>query len=483
MAINDCIADIMAESGLSREDAARVLDKLDARAQRLQDRMGLSRDQAISQAMRELNDEASGAAAVGQRNQLENLRKGASGRSVIEETAKTVGGEATPNLLEGVRSQMSDINTPTRGGRKSAEGDTRTLHEVYTSGLTNELSRSQLFEAARSNQLQRAWGRELYELSMESAGEDANPGVTKNQHAIAIADAISKFMSLAKQNLNKAGAGIGDYAGYITRTAHNGDKMRRAGPDAWVSTIAPLLDRARTFEGVDNPDAFLRNVYDSLVTGVHLNDAEGVGFKDPAFTGPANMAKGLSESRTLHFKDADSWLDYQEKFGDGTLLEQVYNSLGRAARAQALMERWGTNPKAEFETDVRYLQEKYQHTNRDAVDKLTQGQDGLNNRFAHLTGEANMPANRLFAKISNYVRLDESMSKLGMVMFTHFSAGMTKAGELHYQGVPWTESYGNFFISPFRSYAAGERAQWADEVLAGLEGTNREIISGFSADD
>src|ERR1700722_17335145 len=278
MAINDCIADIMAESGLSREDAARVLDKLDARAQRLQDRMGLSRDQALSQAMRELNDEAGAAAAVRQRNQLENLRKRVSRRANIEEIAKTVGGEATPNLLEGVRSQMSAINTPARGGRLSAEAQTRTLHEVYTSGLTNELDRSGLFQAARSNQLQRVWGRELAELSKENAGEDANPGVTKNQHAIAIADAVSKYMSLAKQNLNKAGAWIGDYAGYITRTAHNGDKMRRAGPDVWTATILPLLDKERTFEGESNPAAMLKESYDKLITGVHLNDSEGVGF-------------------------------------------------------------------------------------------------------------------------------------------------------------------------------------------------------------
>jgi len=493
MAINDCIADIMAESGLSKEDAARVLDKLDARAQRLQDRLGLNRDQALSQAMRELNDEAGAAAAVRQRNQLENLRKRVSRRSTIEENAKEAGGDGSPNLLDAVRAQISDINTPVRGGRSSAEAMARAWHNEYTSGLTNELDRSGLYKAAKSNKLQREWGRELYQLSMESAGEQSNPGVTKNQHAIAIADSVSKFMSLAKTNLNKAGAWIGDYAGYITRTAHNGDKIRRAGPDAWTSFFSSVLDHARTFEGVEDPQKMLRDAYDSFITGVHLNDSEGVGFKEPAFTGPANMAKRLSEGRVFHFKDADAWLDYQEKFGDGTLLEQVYNSLSRASRAQALMERWGTNPKAEFDTDIQYLQQKYLHTNTDSVDKLTQGINGLNNRFAYMTGEANQPFHRLFAKISSYVQtvdalcklisLDESMSKLGSVMLTHFSAGATKAGELRYQGVPWPEAYSNFFTSIFRSYKGAEASQWADEVLAGMEGTNRDIISGFSADD
>lgn len=479
MPINDCINDIMNESGLSRTDAARVMDRLDDYATRLQEKQGLGRDEALNQAMRELSDQAEAAAAIQQRNQLMNLQKRVSRRNRIDQAAKDLGGD----LAGAIRNQMVDINTPTRGGRLSAEGEATTWHDRYLSGLTNELERGGLFKVARSNKFQRQWGRELYELSMQGAGEGGNPGVTGNQHAMDIANSIDKYMLWAKGNLNKAGAWIGDYAGYITRTAHDGDKMRRAGFDGWAATIGPLLDEGRTFEGVDNRGNFLRGVYNALVTGVHLSDEGGVGFKDPAFTGPANLAKKLSESRVLHFKDADAWMDYQEKFGTGTMLEQVYGSLGRAAHSQALLNRWGTNPGAEFEQDIQWAKEKYRDTDTGAVDKLDQSQAGLKNIFNQLTGEANRPANRLAARIGSYVRLDESMAKLGMVAATHLSAGYTKAGELHYQGVPWMQAYGNFFTAPFRSFSSGEAARWADETLAGMEGTNRDILSGFSMND
>jgi hypothetical protein len=129
------------------------------------------------------------------------------------------------------------------------------------------------------------------------------------------------------------------------------------------------------------------------------------------------------------------------------------------------------------------VQEKYRDSHTDAVDALGQGRTGLKAIFDTLTGEANRPANRLAARIGSYVRLDESLAKLGMVMFTHLSSLVNKAGELHYQGVPWMEAYGNFFAAPFRSMQRGEAAAWADETLAGMEGTNRDIISAFNPND
>ena len=483
MPFEDCINEIMFQSGVSREDAEKLADRVDAHAARLQRKYGLDPQTAIMRATREVSDQIEAAAAIQKRNQLMNLQKRVARRNAIEEKARALGRDGGVDLVQAIRNEVTAINTPVRGGRLSAEADARAWHDKYLSGITNELEQKGLFQAARSNQFQRDWGKELWHMSMQNAGEEAEPGLTKNQHAIDIAASVSKFMGVAKDNLNKAGAWIGDYAGYITRTAHDGDKIRRAGPDAWMSFIRPLLDADRTFEGVDNPAAFLRGVYDALYTGVHLSDEGGVGTKDPAFTGPANLAKKLSESRVLHFKDADSWLDYQEKFGTGTLLEQVYGSLGRASRAQALLSRWGTNPEAEWDQDLRWAAEKFRGEHNAAVDALQQAKPMLKTRFDVLTGEADRPANRLAAHIGSMVRLDESMAKLGMVAFTHLSAATTKAGELHYQGVPWTEAYANFFTSPFRSMASAEARQWADETLAGMEGTNRDILSGFGVND
>jgi hypothetical protein len=490
MSIHDCISSILAAGGKSLEGATddeimEMADRVEKRAQWLMKDRGMSYRDGVTQAGKDIAARTEAVAAQARRAQLMNLQKRISRRAKIDETAARIGGKRGVDLVRAIRNTMVALNTPVRGGRLSAEAEGMTWHDLYLSGVTRELDRAGLFQAARSNAFQRQWGRELYELSMKDAGRDAHPGISGNKAAIGIANVIHKYMVMAKGNLNKEGAAIGDYSGYITRTVHDGDKMRRAGMDNWIATIGPLLDTERTFNGAAYPRTLLRSTFNSLVNGVHLSDEGGIGFSEPEMTGPANLAKKLAESRVLHFnfKDPDAWLDYQEKFGTGTLLEQVSGSLGRAAHAQALLSRWGTNPGAEFEADIRWAKEKYNDTHTGAVDQLGQAEVHLKQIFDTLTGESNRPAKRFWAKVGSYLRLNESMAKLGMVMFTHLSSIVTKAGELHYQGVPWMQAYGDFFAAPFRDMKSDEAASWADETLAGMEGTNRDILAAFSPND
>jgi hypothetical protein len=214
-----------------------------------------------------------------------------------------------------------------------------------------------------------------------------------------------------------------------------------------------------------------------------MSDAGGVGMKDAAFSGPANLAEKLSEGRVLHFKDADSWLDYQQKFGNGTLLEQTFGSYGRAAQARALMSKFGTNPQAEFDQDIRWAKEKFRDSNLEAVEELNRAEQNIRNIFDNLSGEATRPANELMAKIGSYLRLDQTMAKLGGVALTHMSSAVSKSALLRYHGLPLWQAYGDFFAAPFRNMRSGAASQWADEMLAGMEGINRDIIGAFSPND
>ncbi|MGH6677887.1 MAG: hypothetical protein ACREDL_02855 [Bradyrhizobium sp.] len=260
------------------------------------------------------------------------------------------------------------------------------------------------------------------------------------------------------------------------------DKIRRAGLEPWKAAIRPLLD-PETFDYVGGPDGkgaeeFLNNVWHALVTGVHLTYEGMQGFKDPAFTGPGNLAKRVSHERVLHFSDADSWLDYHRQFGRGSVAENVLANLQRSARATALMNHFGTNPRAEFEADLRYFAEKLRNTDPAAVLRLKSWEPALRNRFDFLDGAADMPVNRMFAKIASGARTVESMAKLGLVAFTHLSVGATKAVELRYQGANLLERYGNFLTS-----IVPGRSAVADELLAGLEGMHRDMLSRFQIDD
>lgn len=481
MAMQDCLNLVKAASGdiLSDKQAMDLLDGVDALAQRLAREEGLTPREAVAAAAKRLGEQAAAAAKIEERNRLLNLQKRVARRAAIEAKAVELGSAAKPNYPQAIRNQIVAIFTPTEGGRFSAEAQWKTRSKEYWGGLAVKLQRAGLLDTFRDGSIEREWVRELWELSK---GDKGRPGVTGNAPARMIAEAIHGFQQLARERLNREGAWIGEAPGYITRQSHDVDLLRRAGYAAWRDFIQPRLD-ARTFDGVPDREKFLRGIFNGLYTGTHLSDGGGVGYKDPAFSGPANLARKISAERVLHFKDADAWLDYQKKFGTGALNEQIVASLDRAARQEALLRTWGTNPRAEFDADLKFLAERNRDGQTDAVAALGDKRRELETLFGTLDGSANMPGNRVVARIAGDIRTVESMAKLGAVAFTHLSSGVTKAAELRYHGVGLLERWGNFFGSLFEGRGRGEMRELADVTLAGVEGMHGAMLSRFQPDD
>lgn len=483
MALDRCIDDVVAAGASSRKEAERLLDLVDARAERIARERGLSPADAARAAGEELVAAEAAAAAIEKRNAALNLQKRIGRRQTMLDTAHIAARKnGEPDYAHAVTNQIVGRNTPAPGSRASAEAVWKARQGEYAGALVLALNKAGLLGTFRKGTLADAWGRELYELSLKAAGEPDRVGITGNPQALTIARSIHDLMQLAKQRLNREGAWIGDYAGYITRTVHDPDKIRTAGFDAWRDFIQPRLG-SRTFEGVDNPAKYLRDTWNALITGVHLTDREQVGMKDPAFTGPANLARQVSEGRKLHFTDATSWLQYQQRFGTGSLAEQTLSALDRAARQEALLRRWGTNPEGELANDMRWIEENQRNAHPDAVRALRDGRHGIETRMDYLTGQANRPANQTSAKVGAGIRAVESMAKLGGVAFTHLSAFATKAAELRYHGVGWLEAYGNSVAALLHGRGAGEARDIADLTLAGLEGMHGWALSRFTADD
>ena len=474
MAIEECLALIKTASGgrLSDEEATELLQRAMDRAAALR-ADGRPSLQAAIQAARAEGDAGKFTALMERRERLINFRTRQIRREAIDENAQAIKGQWKDQYLSvALKDQVVALNTPMRGGRFSAEAEWKAKSSWMVGGLTSELDRAGLFKTAKSGVLDREIAREMAELNTDGG----NPGVSGSKPALDIARIAQKYQALAKDGVNSAGGWIGDYMGYVTRTQHDPDIIRRMGWPAWRDLVMAKIDRERSFVGVDNPESWLQHIYNELETGVHLSDSR-VGWKDAAFSGPGNRAKSVSQDRILHFKDADSWYDYQKATATGSLIQQITNALDRSARQDALMSRWGTNPRAEFEQDFQYLKEKYLDSDPAAVRALRDHEHEITTRFDYLDGTANMPANYHGARIMSYIRTIQSESHLGNVVFTHMSAGAFKASEASYRGIPLATAYANYFRS-FLGRPAG-----SDLLRAGLEGMHRELISRFDIND
>lgn len=478
MANEDCERETSeAGGGIPREDARAILQAASDRAAVTGDPIRAGRDmEAMIQSV----------AVREKANRLNNLRKRTFRDNLFERRYLEfkAAGRGDDALTMAVQSEVRAFNTPSERGRMSAEGVARTTALEWRRGLMRELTDAGLFRPFRSSAaFQRDVGRELFELSRADVGELHKSGYTGSATALRAAQIVNKYQSLAKFTLNRAGAWIGDYSGYITRTTHDAGKLWKAGYEAWRSYTMPKLDHDRTFMGVTDVDAFMRSVWEGLTTGIH---GPSPGLKDPAFSGPGNLAKRLSEERVLHFADADSWLDYNQSFGTGSWHEQIEQNLIHAGRDFALLDRWGTNPRAEYQNDIDRVAHRFRGTDPMGAKALNESRDSLMHEFGYLDGSAERPWNVMASSIFRGLRNIQTMAHLGSVNFTHgFGAFVTKAAELKYHGIGFLERYGDTLASFWKGpRGRGEEMRQAYDLLgSGWDGQHLHYLSQFSLDD
>lgn len=190
---------------------------------------------------------------------------------------------------------------------------------------------------------------------------------TGNQQAKDLALLNFKYQEKARRDLNDLGADIGKLDDFIARQTHNRIKLKKYSYIEWRDDVMKWVSDD-TFDWIDEGltngqrldlvDEWLGGFHDNVLTGLHddVNALEWGVVKDlEEFTGHANLAKKLSQSRKLHFKDAESWLAYNEKYGNGNVFETTLQGLESNAKAYGLMSVWGTNPQAAFDNHLKQI--------------------------------------------------------------------------------------------------------------------------------
>jgi len=188
------------------------------------------------------------------------------------------------------------------------------------------------------------------DLAIEIYGNGA--GGTGNAIAQKAAVAWLESIEQLRQRFNAGGGDVGqlDY-GYLPQP-HDQGRVRGAGDaaarDKWVQEILPLLDRNRYLQedGIRLTDQQLGDVlnaaWDTIATG-------GLNKKTPGQGGGSGArANAGSESRQIHFKDAQSYLAYMGNYGGGSMYDAMLGHIGGLSRDIALVERYGPNPSQQM---------------------------------------------------------------------------------------------------------------------------------------
>ena len=267
---------------------------------------------------------------------------------------------------EGLIALMVGSNTLTLGARSSVASAQNAAQGILIADFNDEIDASGLFEMfdKADTKLQNELANTQEQISKGIEITNQNPDVVK------LATIMEKHSELTRQKLNARGANIPKMWGYVVKQSNDQFNVRAAanrlgknldqievskdftGTDinfnknynAWKDYVMKHLDQDETFVNTDSPELFLSHSYNSLV-GNKLQLADGAS----TVFGSKSMGGGKTNKRVLHFKSANDWFQYNEKFGTGSLKETYYSGLMTAGRNIGMLDVLGSRPKENFE--------------------------------------------------------------------------------------------------------------------------------------
>lgn len=411
-------------------------------------------------------------AAITRRNHLINVKKAA--EIQIKMAAFEAGGSGSK--ADALVDMLVGSNKNFQGARNSIGAQQQGIMNSIGGALLGELEKLNLVKVFQSGELDELIYKELFDGIGSSGSKEAKD--------------IAMAMSKGQQNLlnrkNRAGASISELANYVVRQRHNPDLLRDAGPDGWLRDVWDLLDHEKTFGNMDDAGkrAYLKSAYEHLESGNFQKVTSEFGVdgnitKLSAFTGPVNLAKKLSGSRTLHFKDGASSFAYANQYSGKNLMMTLIDGFGNDAESISLMETFGTNPAAM----INRTMDKFNIEGRDRV-RVENALKELDGTSRAVFGNQTKSMGLTLAGTASNFRAIQNMSKLGMATISSFSDIATKAALLQREaGRGFIESYFRSIADVIQAFGDKDKLQFSYLLGTGVDGFLGSAHSRYGADD
>lgn len=246
----------------------------------------------------------------------------------------------------------------------------------------------------------------LREIFGEGTGDAAARQMARSWEAAA---------ELLRQQFNALGGAIAKLDRWHLPQNHNVLKVRKATFPEWSDVARPLLDRAAMRDRATGKpltdaqlDVVLRDVYDTV-------RSKGWDQREPsgAVKGRSMVSRHM-DSRVMMFKDAQSWLAYHEKFGDGDAYASMMGHIDLMSREIGAMRAMGPNPRA----TIRYMGDRVQKAASLAGDAKAENaakaaSAKLDTLFSHFIGDANDPVNGTIGRVFSSTRQFLTAAQLG----------------------------------------------------------------------
>ncbi|HFX6352830.1 TPA: hypothetical protein ACIFDI_003844, partial [Acinetobacter baumannii] len=273
---------------------------------------------------------------------------------------------------------------------------------------------------------------------------------------------------------------------------HNLEKIAKAGKEAWVNKAESLIDTRQYVH--ENGDYYsqqeirslLEYTYDTLSSD-GANKIE-VG-RQATGGGTSKVTNRHGESRVLHFKDAESWLEYQSEFGGMQFVDLVEAHINGLSKDIAMVENLGSNPK----TALKILMDAA--AKKDWEKGIEENQTKSSRKRAQVMFDefsgGNSPQSQVLANLGLAYRSMNVSSMLGGTTIASLADQATIAKTAHVHGLSYSKAFWELIrqLNPAnkadRELAhslglateemLGSIARWSDDGLTSTYGKSEKL--------
>ncbi len=327
----------------------------------------------------------------------------------------------------------------------------------------------------------------VQKIVRERFGENTDDALAKK-----ISDKMGDVFETMRDRFNRNGGDIGKLDNWGLPQTHNLEKIAKAGKEAWVNKAESLIDTRQYVH--ENGDYYsqqeirslLEYTYDTLSSD-GANKIE-VG-RQATGSGTSKVTNRHSESRVLHFKDAESWLEYQSEFGGMQFVDLVEAHINGLSKDIAMVENLGSNPKTALKILMDAAAKKDWEKGIDE-NKTKSSRKRIETMFDEFSG-GNSPQSQVLANLGTSYRSMNIFSMLGGTTITSITDQATIAKTAHVHGLSYRKAFGELLsqLNPAnkadRELAhslglateemLGSIARWSDDGLTSTHGMTAKL--------
>lgn len=274
-------------------------------------------------------------------------------------------------------------------------------------------------------------------LVRELHGQDSGSATAKTA-----AKAFKDVAESLRTRFNRAGGDVGFLDDWSMPRDHSQIKVAKS-QDAWVSDHLKWANRSKYVKEDGSPmndtelTEFLGHAWQTLATGgtnkIKPGQASGSGAR-------ANQG---SESRQIHYKDAESFIAAQKAYGEKNLLELLIGHVDRAARDIALVEALGPNPNNQMRYFLDSAQQQMDVANPKKAPKTAKQRRKIEYLYEEVAGTREPPASPGLANGFDTYRALNVSSRLGSAVITSVTDQGTLALTASMNGMPVMKVFAN----------------------------------------